>query len=100
MKELEFLALHFIDLSFSEYEFSDLLGEGNKLNEIESKILARMETAISSGVKPVSAGISRILLREKVTQEVINGMQARRNTLAENERARGSFAPVGRAHDR
>ncbi|MBG83143.1 MAG: hypothetical protein CMJ40_01200 [Phycisphaerae bacterium] len=73
----------------SEYEFNDLLGEGNKLNEIESKILARMGTAVSEGVKPVSAGISRILLREKVSQEVIKGMQARRNTLAENERARG-----------
>ncbi len=73
----------------SEYKFGDLLGEGNKLEEIESKILARMDSAVSSGVKPVSAGISRILLREKVTQEVIKGMQARRNTLAENERARG-----------
>jgi membrane protease subunit HflC len=73
----------------SEYSFNDLLGEGNKLNEIESKILGRMESAVTEGVKPVSAGISRILLREKVSQEVIKGMQARRNTLAENERARG-----------
>ena len=73
----------------SEYAFDDLLGKDNKLDEIESKILARMDSTVSQGVKPVSAGISRILLRPKVSQEVIKGMQARRNTLAENERARG-----------
>jgi membrane protease subunit HflC len=44
---------------------------------------------MGQGVKPVSAGISRILLREKTSQQVLDRMQARRDTLAENERARG-----------
>ena len=73
----------------SEYEFSDLLGPSSTLDEIEGQILKRMQASVAQGVKPVSAGVSRILLREKTTTQVIDRMQAERNTLAENERARG-----------
>ena len=73
----------------SEYRFSELLGPNGKLDEIEDEILSRMQSSMGQGVKPVSAGISRILLREKTSQQVLDRMQARRDTLAENERARG-----------
>jgi membrane protease subunit HflC len=73
----------------SEYQFGQLLGENSKLDEIESKILKRLQVTAAQGIRPVSAGISRVLLREKTTQQVIDRMQARRDTMAENERARG-----------
>ncbi len=73
----------------SQYGFSDLLGESSKLDEIEAAILERMKGSVALGVEPVAAGVSRIMLREKTTQQVLARMQARRDTLAENERARG-----------
>lgn len=73
----------------SEFTFNDLIGSDSKLDDIEQSILKRMHVSVAQGVKPMSAGISRILLREKTSQQVIAGMRARRDTLAENERARG-----------
>jgi membrane protease subunit HflC len=73
----------------SQYDFNELLGADSKLEQAESEILARMQAVRAEGVEPVYAGVSRILLKEKTSQAVIRRMKARRDTLAENERARG-----------
>lgn len=73
----------------SQYRFSELLGPDSKLQEAENEILNRMKSLEAEGVLPVFAGVSRVLLKEKTSQAVIRRMKARRDTLAENERARG-----------
>lgn len=73
----------------SQYDFNELLGPDSKLEQAEAEILDRMQAVRAEGVEPVYAGVSRILLKEKTSQAVIRRMKARRDTLAENERARG-----------
>ncbi|MCH2141926.1 MAG: hypothetical protein MK077_02865 [Phycisphaerales bacterium] len=74
----------------SEYRFDDLLGPGSQLEKAEASLLARMQNVASEGVQPVAAGISRIEFKGSTSSEVVRRMQARRDTLAENERARGT----------
>ena len=73
----------------SQYRFSELLGPESRLEQAEGEILSRMQSLEAEGVLPVFAGVSRVVLKEKTSQAVIRRMKARRDTLAENERARG-----------
>lgn len=75
--------------TLSQYRFDELLGPESKLEEAEAAILARMNEMTAEGVEPVFAGVSRVVLKDKTSQAVIRRMKARRDTLAENERARG-----------
>jgi membrane protease subunit HflC len=74
----------------SQYDFDQLLGKDSQLDQAESLILDRMKSVSSEGVKPMYAGVSQIILKEKTSQAVIARMKARRDTLAENERDRGA----------
>ena len=74
----------------SQYDLDELLGKNSKLEQAEAAILERMKTVTDEGVKPLYAGISQIVLKEKTSQAVIARMKARRDTLAENERDRGA----------
>jgi len=73
----------------SSYSFDELTGATNKLSTAEASILDRLETLKASGIVPVSVGINRLLLPPKTTTAVLNRMQARRETLAEQRRAKG-----------
>ena len=73
----------------SRWELDELLSEDSALPEAEAAVLARMQEIAASGVKPVAAGISRLVFKESTTGEVTRRMQARRETLADNERTRG-----------
>lgn len=75
--------------ALSAYKFEDLTGATNQLAEAEQDVLERLETLRASGVEPVGIGVTRLLLPPKTTTAVLERMQARRDTLAENERARG-----------
>jgi len=75
--------------TLSQYNFEELIGVDNSLGEAEQSILDRMDTVTAEGIKPLYAGVSRIILKEKTSQAVISRMKARRDTLAENERAKG-----------
>ena len=75
--------------TLSQYNFEELIGVDNSLEEAEQSILDRMDTVTAEGIKPLYAGVSRIILKEKTSQAVISRMKARRDTLAENERAKG-----------
>ncbi|MCH2148452.1 MAG: hypothetical protein MK095_03375 [Phycisphaerales bacterium] len=74
----------------SSYEFDQLLGKDSQLDEAEAAILERMSSVVGEGVKPLFAGVSQIVLKEKTSQAVIARMKARRDTLAEAERDRGA----------
>jgi membrane protease subunit HflC len=74
----------------SAFTFDELTGENNQLAQAESSILSKLETLNESGVVPVSVGINRLLLPPKTTTAVLNRMQARRDTLAEQRRAKGT----------
>jgi len=74
----------------SKYRFDDLLGTHSQLEKAEGSLLARMREVSAKGVEPVAAGISRIEFKGPTSSEVVRRMQARRDTLAENERARGT----------
>ncbi len=76
--------------SISEFSFAELLGDGSRLEEAEQAILDRMSQVVAEGVDPVTIGVSRIAFKESTTSEVVQRMQARRDTLADSERARGS----------
>lgn len=73
----------------SSYSFESLTGANNKLTEAENAILARLDTLRNSGIIPRSVGINRLLLPPKTTTAVLQRMQARRDTLAEQLRAKG-----------
>ncbi|MEE3001263.1 MAG: SPFH domain-containing protein [Planctomycetota bacterium] len=75
--------------TLSQYNFEELIGVDNSLEEAEQSILDRMDTVTAEGIQPLYAGVSRIILKEKTSQAVISRMKARRDTLAENERAKG-----------
>ncbi|MFT4593228.1 MAG: membrane protease subunit HflC [Phycisphaerales bacterium] len=74
----------------SSYSFDQLTGETNKLASAEQAILDRLSLLSETGIKPVSVGINRLLLPPKTTTAVLNRMQARRNTLADQRRAKGT----------
>ena len=73
----------------SSFSFDELTGATNKLTIAEASILDRLKTLKASGIVPVSVGINRLLLPPKTTTAVLNRMQARRETLAEQRRAKG-----------
>jgi membrane protease subunit HflC len=74
----------------SQYDFDQLLGVNSQLDQAEAAILDRMSSVIGEGVKPLFAGVSQIVLKEKTSQAVIARMKTRRDTLAEAERDRGA----------
>ena len=74
----------------SSYSFDELTGETNQLVEAEHAILEKLDSIQTTGIVPVSVGINRLLLPPKTTTAVLDRMQARRNTLAEQRRAKGT----------
>ncbi len=74
----------------SAYTFDELTGENNRLAVAEKAILEKLNSLGSSGIDPVSVGINRLLLPPKTTTAVLNRMKARRDTLAEQRRAKGT----------
>jgi membrane protease subunit HflC len=76
--------------SLSQFEFGELLGKDSRLDDAEAAVLKRMASVSSEGIDPVTVGLSRIAFKESTTSEVVRRMQARRDTLADSERARGT----------
>ena len=75
--------------ALSSFTFDSLTGEQNQLSEAESKVLDRLASLQEGGIVPVSVGINRLLLPPKTTTAVLQRMQARRDTLSEQRRAKG-----------
>ncbi|MCH2147354.1 MAG: hypothetical protein MK073_06020 [Phycisphaerales bacterium] len=75
--------------ALSAYSFDSLTGETNELAKAEQSVLVRLDSLKESGIVPVSVGINRLLLPPKTTTAVLQRMQARRDTLAEQRKAKG-----------
>ena len=73
----------------SSFSFENLTGAHNQLAQAEDAILDRISSLKSSGITPLAVGINRLLLPPKTTTAVLQRMQARRDTLAEQLRAKG-----------
>ncbi|MDP7029990.1 MAG: SPFH domain-containing protein [Phycisphaerales bacterium] len=76
--------------ALSEFRFDELLGTDSRIAEAEQAVLDRMAAVDAEGISPVAVGVSRIAFKESTSAEVVRRMQARRDTLADSERARGS----------
>lgn len=76
--------------SLSEFSFNELLGEDSRLKDAEAAVLKRMSSAAADGIEPVAVGVTRVVFKESTTSVVVDRMRARRNTLADSERARGA----------
>ncbi|MBC8309063.1 MAG: hypothetical protein ISR75_02235 [Phycisphaerales bacterium] len=74
----------------SSFGFDELTGETNQLVKAENAILQKLNLLKETGIIPVSVGINRLLLPPKTTTAVLQRMQARRDTLAEQRRAKGT----------
>jgi membrane protease subunit HflC len=74
----------------SSFGFDELTGETNQLAKAEGAILQKLSLLKETGIVPVSVGINRLLLPPKTTTAVLQRMQARRDTLAEQRRAKGT----------
>ena len=73
----------------SSYSFESLTGANNQLSQAEDAILKRLDNLKTSGIIARTVGINRLLLPPKTTSAVLQRMQARRDTLAEQLRAKG-----------
>ncbi len=76
--------------ALSAFTFDQLTGETNQLAKSEKAILGKLSLLKETGIFPVSVGINRLLLPPKTTTAVLKRMQARRDTLAEQRRAKGT----------
>ena len=81
--------------SLGAYGFNQLIGVESRLDDAEQKIQASLESLADLGIRPVTVGISQIVLPAKTTTAVLNRMQATRNKLAETERFKGNSDAVG-----
>ncbi|MDG2022534.1 MAG: SPFH domain-containing protein [Phycisphaerales bacterium] len=72
------------------YRFDQLIGADSKLPEAEQAILADVQANATSGVVPISVGISRVAFPPKTTTAVMRRMSAVQETLANLEEARGN----------
>ena len=76
--------------ALSTFTFDQLTGENNQLLKAEASILQKLTLLNETGVVPVSVGINRLLLPPRTTTAVLKRMEARRDTLAEQRRAKGT----------
>ncbi|MDE0888303.1 MAG: SPFH domain-containing protein [Phycisphaerales bacterium] len=72
------------------YRFDQLIGTDSKLPEAEQAILDDVQANATSGVVPISVGISRVAFPPKTTTAVMRRMSAVQETLANLEEARGN----------
>ena len=72
------------------YRFDELIGADSKLGEAEESILADVRANATTGVVPLSVGISRVVFPPKTTTAVMRRMSAVQETLANLEEARGN----------
>jgi modulator of FtsH protease HflC len=77
----------------SRFTFDELAGSETKLKEAEQAISDAMLAMVGkTGVKPVSVGISQLILSPKTTMAVLSRMEATRKSLSDAERIQGGAA--------
>ncbi len=86
-----------VKASLGRYGFDELIGPGSRLGEAERQIEAQPQLASlpGLGIRPVTVGISQMVLPPKTTTAVLSRMQATRNKAAETERFKGTAEADG-----
>ncbi|MBM4104904.1 MAG: hypothetical protein FJ257_01135 [Phycisphaerae bacterium] len=72
------------------YQFRELIGADSRLPEVEQAILDDLARNAVAGIKPVSVGLSRVVLPPKTTVAVLARMAEVQNNLSKLEDARGA----------
>jgi membrane protease subunit HflC len=73
----------------SRFRFDDLIGEKSRLPDAEAAIMTEMSSVKGKGIKPVSVGVSQLVLPPRTAQAVLTRMQASRTQLSDQQRGRG-----------
>ncbi len=73
----------------SRFTFNELIGEGSRLAEAEAAIKSEMAAVESKGIKPVSVGVTQLILPARTATAVLNRMNTSRTRLSEEERGKG-----------
>lgn len=73
----------------SRFTFNELIGEGSRLAEAEAAIKSEMAAVESKGIKPVSVGVTQLVLPARTATAVLNRMNTTRTRLSEEERGKG-----------
>jgi membrane protease subunit HflC len=73
----------------SRFSFDELIGDRSRLPDAEAAILKEMSSVTSKGIKPVSVGVSQLVLPPRTAQAVLTRMQASRTQLSDQQRGRG-----------
>jgi len=74
----------------SRFAFNDLLGSDSRLADAEQAIADELSGLRSEGIRPVTIGISQVLLPPRTNAAVLERMEATRERLAQAERSKGS----------
>ena len=88
-KELE-LQMQGAVRSLGGYNFSELIGTDSKIAQAEETILSDLRSTKLAGIRPVTVGISQIVLPPKTTVAVLRRMAAVQETLANLEESKGN----------
>jgi modulator of FtsH protease HflC len=73
----------------SHFTFNDLIGTQSRLADAEAAIKNEMMGLEIKGVKPVTVGVSQLVLPPRTAQAVLTRMQTTRSVQSENERNKG-----------
>lgn len=86
-------------LALGQYEYTSLLGDEDTLAAAEQSINDRIDASVSAtGIKPVSVGLSRMLLPSATAQGVITRMTNTRQAIG-NQRRVEATAQASRIRD-
>ena len=78
-----------LEQNIKGYPFEALVGQNSNLPDAERAVLNDLASLSTLGVKPVSVGISQVVLPGKTIGAVLTRMQVSRTALAEVERQKG-----------
>lgn len=81
--------------ALGHYSFDELVGAESRLPEAERRIYTELASLETIGIRPVTVGISQMVLPPKTTRAVLDRMQATRDKLAETERFKGNSDAAG-----
>ncbi len=78
-----------IAAGIAQFRFHELLGSQSRLADAEQAILDELAGLRNDGIRPVTVGISQVMLPARTSRAVLERMEATRERLAQAERAKG-----------
>lgn len=78
-----------IAAGIAQFRFHELLGAQSRLTDAEQAIMDELAALRNEGVRPVTVGISQVMLPARTSRAVLERMEATRERLAQAERSKG-----------